>query len=72
MDFVEINSDGLNIMVLMLFVMVGLVSVCIRASGWVLTLKLAWMMMALYAVFVVFSLLLEYCILISCPCGMGG
>ena len=72
MDFVPINSDGLNIMVLMLFVMVGLVIITIRASGWVLTRKLAWMMMFLYAIFVTFSLLLEYCILISCPCGMGG
>lgn len=48
------------------------VIITIRACGWVLTKKLAWMMMFLYAIFVTFSLLLEYCILISCPCGMEG
>ena len=65
--YVDINSDGLNIMVLMLFIMVGLVIVTIRASGWVLTRKLAWMMMSLYCAFVAMSLLLEYCILMTCP-----
>ena len=40
MEFVPINSDGLNIMVLMLFVMVGLVIITIRACGWVLTKKI--------------------------------
>jgi hypothetical protein len=55
-------------MVLTLFVMVGLVIVTIRASGWVLTFKLACAMMALYAVFMLMSLGLKYCILITCAC----
>ena len=71
MDHVDINSDGLNIMVLMLFIMVGLVIVTIRACGWVLTTKLAWMMMSMYGVFMALSLLLEYCLIIDCPCGVA-
>ena len=69
MSHVDINSDGLNIMVLMLFVMVGLVIVTIRACGWILTRKVAWMKMGMYGVFMVMSLLLEYCLIIDCPCG---
>jgi len=67
-DYVTINSDGLNIMVLTLFVMVGLVIATIRGSGFVLTIKLAWMMLFLYCLFVAMSLLLEYCILLPCKC----
>jgi len=68
MAFVSINSGGLNIMVLTLFVMVGMVIATIKACDWVLTYKLACAMMALYAIFMMMSLGLEYCILMSCDC----
>lgn len=68
--YVEINSDGLNIMVLTLFVMVGLVIATIRGNGFVLTQKLAQIMMVLYFLFVLMSLGLEFCILLECKCAI--
>ena len=54
------TSDGLTIMILMLFIMVALVVTTVHISGWKLLRELGYVMMALYFLFMGFSLLLEY------------
>lgn len=60
---VPIKSDGLTIMVLTLFIMVAAVISIIHMSNWVMTKKMGIGMVFLYCLFVVESLLLEYCLL---------
>mmetsp|Transcript_34991 Transcript_34991/g.91894 ORF Transcript_34991/g.91894 Transcript_34991/m.91894 type:complete len:685 (+) Transcript_34991:86-2140(+) len=66
-DYVPIESDALAVMILSLFVMVALVVTTIHISGWRLSVKLGGMMMALYGVFLLLCLLLEYDVLLA-PC----
>merc|ERR1719171_2767734 len=56
---ITVNSEALAVMILLLFVMVALVITTIHLTGWVLSIKLGLMMMALYFVFLVFALLLD-------------
>jgi len=64
---VPILSESLAVMILSLFVMVALVITTIHISGWILSIKLGLMMMALYVLFLILSLLLEFEILFG-PC----
>eukprot|EP00998_Keelungia_sp_KM082_P005555 NODE_186_length_2388_cov_144.026979_g181_i0.p1 GENE.NODE_186_length_2388_cov_144.026979_g181_i0~~NODE_186_length_2388_cov_144.026979_g181_i0.p1 ORF type:complete len:725 (+),score=187.87 NODE_186_length_2388_cov_144.026979_g181_i0:94-2268(+) len=57
---VLIRSQGLTIMVLTLFIMVGLTISTINFESWKLTKRLGWIMLCLYFLFVAESLLLEY------------
>jgi len=64
---VPILSESLAVMILSLFVMVALVITTIHISGWILSVKLGLMMMALYVLFLILSLLLEFEVLFG-PC----
>ncbi|EGB12009.1 hypothetical protein AURANDRAFT_955, partial [Aureococcus anophagefferens] len=56
---VKINSDGLTVSILTLFMMVGLVITTIHFSGWKLTAQLGNIMFGLYACYMCFALMLE-------------
>jgi len=56
---VEINSKGLLISVGMLMFSLIIVVVSIHLNSWQLTKKLGWMIMSTYAIFLVFSILVE-------------
>ena len=62
LNFVPINSDGLFVSVTLLLAMVALVVVSIMHVGWVLDMKLGYIMFGLYVVFLAISLLLEFCV----------
>jgi len=64
--YVIINSDGLTIMILMLFIMVALVVTTVHLCGWRLLIRLGYMMMFLYFVFLLLSLLIEFGVIL-CP-----
>merc|ERR1712070_1291834 len=63
-SYQDINSDGLIIMILLLFIMVALVISTIHISGWKLQIRLGFIMMALYFVFLAIAMLLEFDILL--------
>lgn len=67
-ETIKIQSDGLTIMVLSLFLMVAFVCLLIHYYGWVLSKKLAYSFVTLYVVFIVESLLLEYGSLFGSSC----
>ncbi|KAH8075817.1 calcium, potassium:sodium antiporter [Aureococcus anophagefferens] len=54
---VKINSDGLTVSILTLFMMVGLVITTIHFSGWKLTAQLGNIMFGLYACYMCFAML---------------
>ena len=56
---VKINSDGLTVSILTLFMMVGLVITTIHFSGWKLTPQLGNIMFGLYGLYMCFALSLE-------------
>ena len=56
---VKINSDGLTVSILTLFMMVGLVITTIHFSGWKLTKELGNIMFGLYGMYMAFALSLE-------------
>ena len=56
---VKINSDGLTVSILTLFMMVGLVITTIHFSGWKLTPQLGNIMFTLYGCYMCFALMLE-------------
>tara|TARA_B110001452_G_scaffold114443_1_gene94936 strand:+ start:968 stop:3106 length:2139 start_codon:yes stop_codon:yes gene_type:complete len=58
--FVEIKSDSLIVMILLLFLMVALVITTVHLCSWRLLIKLGYMMMLLYFIFVAISLLLSF------------
>jgi len=66
-QWAPIQSGGLAIMILTLFVMVALVITTIHLSGWILSVKLGMMMMALYVGFLALALMLEYEVIFP-PC----
>lgn len=66
--YVEINSDGLIIMILLLFIMVALVISTIHISGWRLQVRLGLVMMGLYFVFLTIAMLLEFDVLLPSDC----
>jgi Ca2+/Na+ antiporter len=57
--FVQINSEALAVMILMLFVMVAMVITTIHLSGWILSIRLGMAMVGLYLVFLVIAMLLD-------------
>jgi len=57
--YVEVNSEALAVMILMLFVMVALVITTIHISGWILSVKLGGAMMTLYLLFLILSAMLD-------------
>jgi len=57
---VDIASSGIAIMIITLFIMVALVVVSIQAFNWRLVKKLGYIYIALYILFVIESLMLEY------------
>ena len=59
-EYVEIKSDSLIFMILLLFLMVALVITTVHLCSWRLLIKLGYMMMLLYFVFVAISLLLSF------------
>jgi len=59
-DDVVIESDGLLVSSITLFVMVFLVILSIHLNGWVLDTKLGLVMLLFYAIFVAESLMLEF------------
>merc|ERR1719198_815296 len=59
-EYVEIKSDSLIVMILLLFLMVALVITTVHLSNWRLLIKLGYMMMLLYFIFVAISLLLSF------------
>jgi len=56
---VEIKSSNLIFMILLLFLMVALVITTVHLCGWRLLIKLGYMMMLFYFIFLAVSLLLE-------------
>jgi sodium/potassium/calcium exchanger 3 len=58
--YVPIQSAGLAMMILALFVMVALVVTSVHYFGWILSIKLGSAMIILYGLFLVLALLLEY------------
>jgi Ca2+/Na+ antiporter len=63
-NYVEMNSDGLSVMTLLLFIMVSLVITTVNLSGWRLNKRLGYIMMSLYCLFLAISLLLEFGIIL--------
>jgi len=63
--FVSIQSDGMTIMALSLFLMVAFVILSIQHFGWKLSRKLAYLFAALYLLFLVEALLIEYKVIFS-------
>uniref|UniRef100_A0A7S2WRZ0 Uncharacterized protein n=1 Tax=Mucochytrium quahogii TaxID=96639 RepID=A0A7S2WRZ0_9STRA len=63
---VEIQSENMAVMVLTLFLMVAAVVSIIHWSNWIMTRKLGFAMLCLYAIFVAESLLLESGVLGGC------
>ena len=59
-EYVEIKSDSLIFMILLLFLMVALVITTVHLCSWRLLIELGYMMMLLYFVFVAISLLLSF------------
>ena len=57
--YVAVVSDSLTIMILLLFLMVAIVITTIHLCGWKLLIRLGYMMMVFYFLFVIISLLLE-------------
>jgi len=64
-SFVAIQSDGMTIMALSLFLMVAFVILSIQHFGWKLSRKLAYLFAALYLLFLVEALLIEYKVIFS-------
>jgi len=67
-ETIPIQSDGLIIMVLSLLLMVAFVCLAVHYYGWTLSIKLAYVFVFLYIIFVAESLLLEYGYLIPTSC----
>lgn len=63
--YVSIQSDGMTIMALSLFLMVAFVILSIQHFGWKLSRKLAYLFAALYLLFLVEALLIEYKLIFS-------
>merc|ERR1712129_489729 len=63
--YVFIESDGMTIMVLSLFLMVAFVILSIQQFHWKLSKKLAYVFAVLYLLFVVEALLIEYGVIFS-------
>ena len=59
-SYVSIESDGMTIMVLSLFIMVAFVILSIQQFAWKLSRKLAYVFAVLYCLFVVEAMLIEY------------
>jgi len=62
---VEIGSAGITFMVILLFLMVGMTCGSIYISGWKLTVRLGVCMVFMYFVFLTFSVLLEYGVILN-------
>jgi Ca2+/Na+ antiporter len=54
-----INSEGLAVMILLLFVMVAAVITVIHMGGWILSNKIGYTMMGLYFMFLIVAVLLD-------------
>ena len=65
-SFVPIYSANLIFMILLLFLMVALVITTVHLSGWRLLIKLGYMMMLFYFVFLAMSILLELGYIFGC------
>lgn len=63
---VVIKSDSLIFMILLLFLMVALVITTVHVCSWRLLIKLGYMMMVFYFLFVAISLLLEFGLIFGC------
>jgi K+-dependent Na+/Ca+ exchanger-like protein len=58
-QWVQVQSEALAVMILLLFVMVALVVTTIHLSGWILSVRLGAAMMGLYGCFLVLALCLD-------------
>ena len=72
-QWVPVQSEGLALMILTLFVMVALVITTIHLSGWVLSVRLGMMMMLLYFGFLIIAFLLIFKVIFpDCDSGTIG
>jgi len=67
-SYVDINSDGLIIMILLLFIMVALVITTIHIEGWRLTYRMGLSMMGYYFIFLTIAMLLEFDVILPSGC----